>query len=349
MHVLIIKTSSMGDVIHTLPALTDATIAIPNIKFDWVVEPAFQEIPAWHKAVQDVIVFPLRTWRKNLLQSFSAGEIRRFFSALRAEKYDVVIDAQGLIKSSVLARFSKSNVYGGLSAQSARESFASVLYNKKIIVPVNLHAIERTRNLFAGILDYSLSTKRDLDYGVDWQQFASKPVTKPYLFFLHGTTWETKHWPEVYWQELAAIASLHGYDVYMTWATVAQKSRVARLSSKIATIKMLPHLSITEATMYLQGASGVVAVDTGFGHLASALGKPMVSLYGPSDPNKVGVLGANQLNLAARFSCVPCLKKTCACFSDPSEHTVFPPCLARLTPKMVWEKLAEILMISKKI
>ena len=339
MHVLVVKMSSMGDIIHTLPALTDATIAIPDIKFDWVVEPAFQEIPIWHKAVQEVIVAPLREWKKNLFNRENLAKMSSFFAKLRAKKYDVVIDAQGLIKSAVLTRFCKSKIYGGFNALSAREAIASFLYNKKAMVPVNLHAIARTRQLFTEILGYALPDQR-LDYGVDWKCFNSEIVDKPYLVFLHGTTWDTKHWPEIYWLQLAEIAGLHGYAVYMTWAGVAQKARVERLSSKVAAITMLPHLSITEAVIYLKGARGVVTVDTGFGHLASALELPMVSLYGPTDPDKVGMFGMRQLNLAAQISCAPCLKKVCVCADC---NAIFPPCFAAITPAKVWEKLIEVM------
>ena len=339
MQVLLIKTSSMGDIIHTLPALTDASIAIPGIKFDWVVEPAFQEIPVWHSAVQNIMVAPLRSWRKNLLANIRNGAITQFWQQLRAKKYDLVIDAQGLVKSAVLARLSRSKIYAGFSRDSAREALASFAYNKTALVATNLHAITRIRQLFAAALGYSLADKV-LDYGVAWQTFQQISAVKPYLFFLHGTTWDTKHWPVEYWQQLAHIAGQHGYDVYMTWATAAQKSRVAALADQVAAIKMLPHLSLTEAAQYLRGAAGVVTVDTGFGHLAAALGKPMVSLYGPTDPNKVGMLGAQQFNLAAQIACAPCAKKVCA---NSAASTIFPPCFAALTPELVWNKLTQVL------
>ena len=194
---LIVKMSSMGDIIHTLPALTDAIAVMPAIKFDWLVEPAFAEIPRWHKAVQNVITIPLREWRKHWLKSCMEGELKQFYSRLRNKKYDVIIDAQGLLKSSALARLGRSKLYGGFAADSARESIASMFYNTKVSVPKELHAIERIRKLFAGVLHYSYSAD-SLDYGVDWSTFGNKQVAKPYLFFLHGTTWETKHWPEVY-------------------------------------------------------------------------------------------------------------------------------------------------------
>lgn len=333
MQVLIIKTSSMGDVIHTLPAVTDAVNAIGNIKFDWVVEPAFQEIPRWHSAVAETIVVPLRKWRRNLFQSLCSGEITRFFTKLREKKYDAVIDAQGLLKSAILARISKSTEYYGLHADSARENLASLFYTKTATVAQDLHAMVRLRQLFAASLNYDLTNAR-LDYGVNWQQFQNLQAERPYLFFLHGTTWDTKHWPEAHWQKLAAIVGRAGYDVYVTWATAEQKARAARLSANGDNVKMLPHLSINEAVMYLKSASGVVAVDTGFGHLASALQRPLVSLFGPTDPNKVGVFGDNQFNLSS--VCNAGFAKKCPCIN---KSATFPACLAALTPEIVWEKL----------
>ena len=102
MRVLLVKTSSLGDVIHTLPALTDAQRAIPGIQFDWVVEEGFAEIPAWHPAVAQVIPVAIRRWRKHPLQTLRSGEWRRFKARLRETHYDLVIDAQGLLKSAWL-------------------------------------------------------------------------------------------------------------------------------------------------------------------------------------------------------------------------------------------------------
>jgi heptosyltransferase-1 len=341
MQVLIVKTSSMGDIIHTLPALTDAMIAIPEIKFDWLIEPGFAEIPHWHKAVQDVIVVPLRDCRKQWLQSWKRREIQQLFTRLRIKKYDVIIDAQGLLKSSILARVSKGKVYGGFAANAAREPIASIFYNTKISVSRELHAIERIRRLFAGILQYSITTT-EIDYGVRWDNFISEKPVKPYLFFLHGTTWESKHWPESYWLELANIAGEHGYDVYMTWATGEQKARVERLSAQSKTITMLPHLNITEALLYLKGSNGVVSIDTGFAHLASALAIPMVSLYGPTDSRLVGSFGVYQLNLSSQIACSPCLNRVC---TYTGNIPIKPACFFSLTPQLVWKKLTELMQL----
>lgn len=146
MRVLLIKTSSLGDVVHTLPALTDAARAIPGIKFDWVVEEGFAEIPTWHPAVGKVVPVAIRRWRKNLWQTIKSGEWRRFKQSVRAEKYDLVIDAQGLLKSAWLTRYVKAPV-AGLDKNSAREPLAARFYSRRLAVARGQHAVERVRQL----------------------------------------------------------------------------------------------------------------------------------------------------------------------------------------------------------
>ena len=155
MRVLIVKMSSLGDVIHTLPALTDAMAARPELRFDWIVEEAFSEVPGWHPAVERVIPIALRRWRKQPLSSFSGPEWRDFRRTLGAAHYDRVIDAQGLIKSALVSRLARAPVYG-FDRHSAREGAAALAYQNRIPVPRQMHAVERTRQLFAGALDLSL-------------------------------------------------------------------------------------------------------------------------------------------------------------------------------------------------
>ena len=201
MRVLLIKTSSLGDVIHALPALTDAARAIPGITFDWVVEEGFAEIPTWHPAVGKVIPVAIRRWRKNIWQTIKSGEWKRFKQSVRATKYDLVIDAQGLLKSALLTRYVKAPV-AGLDKSSAREPIAARFYSRRLAVARGQHAVERVRQLFAIALGYDLP-KGLGDYGLNVERLVELPRKNPYVVFLHGTTWDTKHWPEAYWRELA--------------------------------------------------------------------------------------------------------------------------------------------------
>ena len=317
MKVLVVKTSSMGDVIHTLPALTDAARALPGIRFDWVVEEAFAEIPAWHEAVDRVIPVALRRWRKSPLSALRSGEWSAYRTKLRSVTYDAVIDAQGLIKSALLVtRLARGPRYG-LDAQSAREPIAARLYDRRIAVARNQHAVERVRQLFARSLGYPVPQARG-DFGI--ARHFERSAGAPYLMFLHATTRDEKHWPESYWAELAAIAGQQGWTVRLLWNTAQEHQRAERLADLAGNIEVLPRLTLSQVAGELAGASGIVSVDTGLSHLAAALDRPNVILFGPTDPGLVGGYGKDQLCLRARDF-------------PPAARAETPPDLAALTPK----------------
>lgn len=331
MRVLLVKLSSMGDMIHTLPAITDVTKAHPDIKFTWVVEESFQEIAGWHPAVELVVPISLR--KRKFKQTLQA------IKKIRQQHYDLVIDAQGLIKSAIIARLAKTSVRVGFAWSSAREHIASLLYNYKVVASWDQHAIHRIRQLFAQAFKYELTNV--IDYGVMWDKIARpNSESNPYLVFLHGTTWATKHWPDEYWLELAKIAGNNGFAVHVTWATTEQKMRAQYLANNSANVKMLPHLSLHQAVGVLHHAVGVVAVDTGFAHLSAALSKPIVAVYGPTAVNKAGTASSKSINLAASFSCAPCAQRVC---SYKGEKITNPPCFKDITPELVWQNLLKLL------
>lgn len=296
MRVLLIKTSSLGDVVHTLPALTDAARAIPGIQFDWVVEEGFAEIPAWHPAVAQVIPVAIRRWRKHLWQTFKSGEWQRFKQRLGDTQYDLVIDAQGLLKSAWLTRYVNAPV-AGLDRDSAREPLASRFYDRAYAVPREQHALERTRQLFAHALGYTLPTGMG-DYGLNRALLADS-APPPYVVFLHGTTWASKHWPEACWRELAEQMSAQGWAVRLPWGNDNEKARAERIAAGIEHAAVLPKLNLAGVAKVIAGASACVAVDTGLGHLAAALDVPSISLYGPTLPGRVGAYGRSQIHLCA--------------------------------------------------
>ncbi len=296
MRVLLVKTSSLGDVIHTLPALTDAHRAIPGIQFDWVVEEGFAEIPAWHPAVAQVIPVAIRRWRKHPLQTLRTGEWRRFKARLRETRYDLVIDAQGLLKSAWLTRYVKAPV-AGFDRDSIREPLASRFYDRCYAVPQDQHALERVRQLFAQALGYSIP-EMIADYGLDRSQLAT-PGEQPYLLFLHGTTWPSKHWPEAYWRQLAERMSEFGWAIRLPWGNAEEKARAERIAQGLPSASVLPRLNLGGVAKVVAGARACVAVDTGLGHLAAALDVPSISLYGPTLPGRVGAYGRSQVHLCA--------------------------------------------------
>lgn len=337
MKVLIIKTSSLGDVIHTLPALTDAAKAIKNISFDWVVEDSFQDIPRLHPNVERVIPVAIRRWRKNPWAA--RAEIRASITAIQQQHYDLVIDAQGLIKSAFITRFAQGKRCG-LSKTSCREPLAALAYQQTVDVAKGQHAIYRVRQLFAQLLGYDI-VEDELAYGLDKAHF--KPalgLVKPYLVFLHGTTWDSKHWPEVYWQDLLELAVTEGFNVYLPWGNEQEKQRAEMLAQTSSSAHVLPRSSIQALTAVLMHAKGVVGVDSGLAHLTAACGTPSVSLYGSTSAKLTATMGLNNLALQTDFGCSPCLQRVCD-YAEESE--VQPACYQTLNAAKVWSSLKPLM------
>ncbi|RRJ82360.1 lipopolysaccharide heptosyltransferase RfaC [Aestuariirhabdus litorea] len=335
MRVLLVKTSSMGDVIHALPALTDALARFPDLKVDWVVEEGFAEIPGWHPAVDRVIPVSIRRWRKQWLKSFFSGEIKAFRAELTRERYDRVIDAQGLLKSAWITRQARG-LTCGMDRNSAREPVASHFYKKSFPVARQQHAVERIRQLFAQALEYPVPTEVGA-FGVQREQFLPEVVTedKPYVVFLHGTTRDDKHWPEPYWQTLCGMMAHRGYQIRLPWGNERERQRAEAIARITPAATVLPRLSLAEIATQLVGASGAVAVDTGLGHLAAALAVPTVSLYGPTSPDLIGAYGAHQRHLRATdYTEIP---------QNGSGKAVDPAIFAPLHPALVKTALLDLM------
>lgn len=299
MRVLIVKTSSMGDVIHTLPAISDAQQAIDGIRFDWVVEENFSQIPQWHAAVDRVLPVAIRRWRKNWFSPAVRQERREFYRALTDYHYDAVIDAQGLIKSAALVTRRAQGIKHGLDRKSAREPLASFWYDKSYGIAKQQHAVERTRELFAQSLGYPKPTTPG-DYAIARHFLNALPEDhNQYLIFLHATTRANKHWPESHWQMLIEEIGQRGLKVKLPWGSATEQARANRLAAGHPWVEVLPKLALGDVACQLVGARAVVSVDTGLSHLTAALDRPNITLYGPTDPGLIGGYGKNQFALQA--------------------------------------------------
>jgi len=292
-----VKMSSLGDVIHTLPALSDALAALPGIRFDWVVEEAFAEVATWHDAVDRVIPVAIRRWRKHPVKDFTGPEWRGFRRTLRARQYDAVIDAQGLLKSAFITRLVRGPRHG-MDRSSVRERLAALAYDHPIRVPRELHAVERTRLLFSRALGYSLPRTLG-DYGLTQLTIPRLPRIPLHILFLHGSAQRSKLWPEAGWQALARLAATAGYRIWLPWGNEEERGRAQRIAVAAANAEVLPRLGLGELAARLQQVSGAVAVDTGLGHLGAALATPTVSLYGPTSARLVGTYGSNQVHIVS--------------------------------------------------
>lgn len=338
MRVLIVKTSSLGDVIHTLPAVSDAVRARPELRFDWVVEESLKEIPAWHPAVDDVIPVALRRWRRHPLKAWRSGQWRSFIRKLQAHQYGAVIDAQGLLKSAFLTRYARGPVFG-LDRYSAREPLSARFYDRPLAVPRAQHAVSRVRQLFSEALAYTLPTGA-ADYGLRREHFVSPVHAQDYIVALHGTAWETKLWPEAYWVELIRLAGERGLEVLLPWGSEQERDRAERLADHSRQGRVLERMNLADMAGVLAGARGVAAVDTGLAHLAAALGVPAVAIYGATQPGLTGTLGAHQKQLHSTLACAPCLQRRC---HYRGSTTVEPACYASVPPDKVWATLETLL------
>ncbi len=333
MRVLIVKTSSMGDLIHTLPAVTDAVKHCPGMRFDWVAEQPFAEIPSWHPAVETVIPISLRRWRRDPFSRRSITEAGAALSRLRSARYDHIIDAQGLIKSAIVACLARGT-RAGMTWSSCREGLASIAYRKRFEISRDRHAIDRLRELFAKILGYHYDMT-DLDYGLERESFRSHYDEVPYLVFLHATSAERRLWQEVEWIKLGSLAADEGFDVLLPWGNLQERLRADRLASACKSCRVLPRMNLTAMARLLAGASGVAGVDTGLSHLAAALGIPAIMLYTWTSPCLTGARKQNQLCLATRDQVNDCAS------DNPEDHETNIRIVAELNAASVWESLQE--------
>jgi len=302
MRILLVKTSSLGDVIHNLPVASDIRRALPHAEIDWVVEEGFAEIPRLHPAVGRIIPVAMRRWRMALLAAATWREIGAYRRLASADSYDAVIDTQGLVKSALLASQTQGAKLG-YAADSAREPIAARFYDRRFSIPKSLHAVERNRQLAAAALGYALDDL-PLDYGI-----AAAPLQAgwlpqgEYAVLLTATSRADKEWPEEYWRGLGTALIATGLRCVLPGGSATERARAARLAQSLGRAVAAPALNLTDLAGLLAGASIVIGVDTGLVHLAAAIGRPTLALYCASDPALTGVLADTpHANLGARGS-----------------------------------------------
>lgn len=333
MRVLIVRLSSMGDLVQTLPALSDAAIAYPSIRFDWAVDESFAQVPTWHRNVERVLPSAFRRWGKNILAS--RAEMRSFLRQLRSNEYDAIVDVQGEWKSATIARLARGRTFG-YDAPSVHEWGAHRLYRRRFSVPKGIHSIKRMRRLLSLALDYSYD-ESSIDYGIDAARVPEYRLTttRPYAVLIHSTSWESKNWPEEYWTELRRLITQAGYQTVLAWGNEFERRRAERIAEGDELTTVLPPLSISEKASIISRASFTVGLDTGLTHIAAAFDVPSVSIYGATDPALVGATGKNQVHIVSDFECVKCHAVECS-YSLPA--TFKPSCLVEITPARVWKE-----------
>ncbi len=328
--ILIIKTSSLGDLIHTMPAITDVQRMLPQAQLHWLVEEGFAEIPTWHPFVKKVHHCAVRRWRKSFFKASTQLEIKQLKNALNAENYDLIIDAQGLLKSALMVRWLAGEKHG-FDKNSIKEKLACIVYDIKHSISRELNAIERVRILFSQALNYSLSGL-DEQFGLRVQKPAllHNISSKPYVIFLHGTAWESKIWPVAYWNDLATKLTMQGFSVFVPWSNQGEFER-AQLIADESGAKVLEKMPLTHLAYHLQHAAFVVGSDTGLSHIAAALYTKTIGIYGPTSIALTGLIGVNAHNLTSTKECSPCFKRDCPLIQSGE----IIPCYESINPQRV--------------
>jgi heptosyltransferase-1 len=275
--VLLVKTSSMGDIVHMLCAVREAQQLLPEIRFDWICEEAFIELPGLLASVDRVISVATRRWRKSLLAATTRREICSFLASCRERTYDTVIDAQGLLKTAWItaavrcprpARF-------GFDWATSREPLSSLATGSGIHAPMHWHAIERLRALVGQALGYQPT-------GPITALETHRPLGNSVMFF-HGTTRQEKSWPMQEWIALGRALDQQGLHVQLAWGTPQEQQVAETLMKAIGgRTQLLPKLSLAQLAQLLRSARAAVGVDSGLMHLAVALGTPTVAVMSAS-------------------------------------------------------------------
>lgn len=342
MRVLLVKLSSMGDLIQGLPAISDAYAAHPDLELDWAIDEAFAEIATWHPAVNKVIKSAHRRWKKDPVGYWKQGEIKTFLGDLREHEYSHIIDGQSNMKGGIVTALSRGHKFGP-DGKSAREWGAHFAYNTRFSIDKNMLAVTRLRKLFAQALDYPMPDSEP-DFGLSqhqWPTIDPELVEKPYLVFVHNASWPTKYWDEAHWRELAHRAGSKGLRVLLPWGNDAEKRSATKIASSLTNAQVLPRFSLSQQAAVLAGAKAAVCMDTGLAHLSASLGTPTLTLYGPTDAGLIGATGPNSVHLNAQgFECTPCYKQQChyKAYKGPRSQ-----CLKSISPAAVWEQTCTLL------
>ncbi len=310
--VLIVKTSSMGDVVHALPAVSDMLRAIPGLQIDWLVEAPFVAIPRLHAGVSRVLPLAWRKWRKRLLAADTRAAMAALRAELRREPYDLVLDLQGLLKS-VLWGLQARGPLAGYDRASIREPAAALFYSRRAAVPRQLQAVARNRMLSAALLGYALPATPP-DFGITPPAGAltgSWAAPAPSAALIPCASRPEKLWPEDRWITVGQRLQAAGLTPVIVWGNEDERQRAERIAAGCDGV-VPPFLSVADMAAVLGAARQIVGLDTGFSHLAAAFGAPTIGIYCDHEPGLAGLSGPGPVASFGGKGQVPALDEVLA-------------------------------------
>ena len=289
--ILVIKTSSLGDVVHNFPVISDIKANFPDVAIDWMVEEAYQSLVQLHPGVRRAIPVSIRRWRRDLLQFDTWSELGKLRNFFRNSPYDQIIDTQGLIKSALLA-YGAHGLSHGFDSRSAREPLAARFYDVRHNVAREMHAVMRNRKLASQALGYTLA--EFIDYGLTVRSDEAFVSLNNSVVFLHSTSKQEKHWRESHWVTLGEKVEASGLRVILPWGNHSERLRSERIATSLGNPLIPESLGIDRLASLLGNCIAVVGVDTGLTHLAAALGTPVAAIFCATDPKRTGTFGASR-------------------------------------------------------
>ena len=281
MKILIIKTSSLGDIVHSNSIISDLKINHANVEIHWLVEESFADLLKIFPT-QKVIISKFRSWKNNLFKKNTYIELSKLKHALKSENYDYVIDLQGLIRTGLISRSLNSF---GFDSNSIKEKFASYFYKKTLNVKKNLHAITRNRLLVASVMNYEI----DLNNISFSYNFTNDPKDSHSLVFITGTSNDQKKWPLNNWIKLARLFEQDNYKIYLPWGNAREYEECLAIYDQTTNCEILEKMNIDQLAKKIASARFAIGVDTGLTHLASSLDIPTIGIYTFSNPDLTGV------------------------------------------------------------
>jgi heptosyltransferase I len=300
--ILFIKTSSLGDVVHHMPAVTDVRRHRPDARLVWVVEEAYAPLASLHPGIDAVIPVASRRWRVKLHEPATWREIGRFRRSIRQTSYEAAIDTQGLLRTALIAQAVRG-VRHGYDFASIREPLACVFYDVRHRVEWHSHAIRRNRTLCGLALGYEPT--QPIDFGLDRAAIARQAGTD-YAVLIHATARPEKEWPIAHWIAVARGMRDRGLDVVLPWGNDAERARSEAASAGAPRPDRVPdRRPLDEVAALIAGASLVVGVDTGLVHVAAALGVPLVAIFIGSEPGLTGPLGSGPIDVVGGKGATP--------------------------------------------